>query len=185
MWISEVPSTAEVAPLSQYPGYVAGQSVGGMVAVHPMSTGTRYTGVLTGLETRTTAGWHVHSGFTCGSQYGVGGHYYPELQADPWLATTYTSDEHGVAHVDETLVEFSLHRGRPVYGRAVVVHLSPTLGSARAGCGVIGGLTASAFPGVMASMSRYAGYGGQFEVKGILALHSVAVAARSKRTVSP
>ena len=80
----------------------------------------------------------------------------------------------GVAHIDESMEGITLHRTRPVYGRAVVVHLSSAMSSARAGCGVVGEATAGAFPGVMASMVKYAGYGGSYNVQGTLSLLSVA-----------
>ena len=116
-----------------------------MIAVHPTSTGSRYKGCLTGLEASVSGGWHVHSGFTCGSKWGVGGHYFPDMPSDPWLTTQYQSDASGVAHIDEIMTDLTLHRTRPVYGRAVVVHLSAAMSSARAGCGVVGEATAVSF----------------------------------------
>ena len=168
------PSNAEVAMVSTYPEFDdLLYALRGMVVVSPTSTGSRYEGVLTGLEASQTGGWHVHSGFSCASKWGVGGHYFPGMQTDPWLVTKYTSNALGVARFTEEVADITLHRTRPVYGRAVVVHLSALQNGARAGCGVIGGATASAYPGVVPAFVKYASYAGQFNVHGTLALYSV------------
>ena len=167
-----VPSNAEVAEVGTYPDFAGSAAVRGMIAVHSTLSGTRYEGVLTGLEVGVSGGWHVHSGFSCGSSYGVGGHYFEGLGSDPWVSTSYTADNRGVAWVDTPMSDFTLHRTRPVYGRTVVVHLSQNSGSARAGCGVIGAM-ARAYPAAVSSFKAYPGYGGEYMVKGTLSVSSV------------
>ena len=165
-----VPSKAEVAEIAMYPDFSGAYSVGGMMFVHPTTAGTRYEGLLTGLEPSATGGWHVHAGFSCGSSYGPSGHYFDGT--DPWLTTSYSSNSLGVAMIDESMSGFSLHRTWPVYGRSVVVHLSAGSGSTRAGCGVIGA-TASAYPAAVMSFDQYPGYTGAHAVKGVLSVSSV------------
>ena len=139
-----MPAAAEAVLVSEYPTYTgsqAGYSVGGLLAVWPTSVGVRINGVLTGLETAVTGGWHVHAGYSCAEHVATSGHYLAADGMDPWkvpVATEYTSDAKGVASVDVSVGKVSVYGAMPVYGRAVVVHHSTALGTSRAGCGVIG-----------------------------------------------
>merc|ERR1719323_476763 len=90
-------------------------------------------GTLSGLPARTTAGFHIHSGYTCDDKDSVGGHYFEGMDTDPWT-TTYTSDAHGAAKILLTMRDFTLMAAYPVLGRAVVAHSS----LAKISCGLIG-----------------------------------------------
>ena len=161
------PSSAPVSVIGSYPGYTPGQSVRGLISVSPVSTGIRLAGLLSGLEVSTTAGVHIHSGYTCDDANGVFGHYPDMDGSDPWT-TTYTSDGEGVASVDLTLPKFSLYGSAPVYGRAIVVHTS----SARAGCGLIGD-AAFEYPAT-SLLGTYPGFDdSSYHVKGMLKLWSL------------
>merc|ERR1719450_288002 len=151
----------------KYPGSTVTQTIQGVLQVTAVtgSTGVRIKGMLTGLEPGATGGWHVHSGFTCDEALLVGGHYFDGLSADPWLTTTYTADENGVAMVDESLLDFSTQPGgvRSVVGRVVVVHLAA---GARAACGVIEPIS---MPEVqVVSIGSYPGYMGTLAPRGLL-----------------
>merc|ERR1712137_891105 len=113
-------------------------------------------GTLTGLPANTTAGWHIHSGFSCFAAADVGGHYFEGMTNDPWN-TTYTSDSNGVASIDTEMVGFSLSTCMPVTGRALVIHDT----SARIGCGLLQVTT-----GAVTHMGPYPGYTGTDNVKG-------------------
>jgi Cu/Zn superoxide dismutase len=121
-----------VAKLDTYPGYI-GYTVAGTVAVTTNSTGVTLVGTLTGVPASTTAGIHIHTGVSCNASADVGAHYYPDMLSDPWLSTTYTSDENGVATVSFSVDDFSLGGSNPVAGRAIVVHDSTD----RIACGLI------------------------------------------------
>jgi len=95
--------------------------------------------VLTGLELSTTGGWHIHAGFSCQTPASVFGHYMAaDGITDPWLTpvpTRWYSEAAGVALIQSDVSQVSLYESQPVYGRALVVHLSSDAGSGRAGCG--------------------------------------------------
>jgi Cu/Zn superoxide dismutase len=65
---------------------------------------------------------------------GPAGHYWPNMDVDPWLVTTYTSDANGVASLSLDVDDYSLQGTNPVAGRTVVFHDAT---GARIGCGVI------------------------------------------------
>jgi len=124
-------SPGQVAHLQDYPGYSGSLAVKGTIVATETTTGIQLTGTLAGLPASTTAGFHIHSGFTCVNAAGVGGHYFDV--SDPWT-TTYTSDSSGTAQISMEVADFSLYSSMPVLGRTVVVHSS----SAKIGCGVLG-----------------------------------------------
>ena len=51
------------------------------------------------LQPDARAGWHVHSGVTCGVHKRVGGHYYQAGLPDPFADTLYEADSAGAAAV--------------------------------------------------------------------------------------
>lgn len=130
--------------LGTYPEYAGGSSVRGLLVFGGATQGPLSVhGVLTGLPTSSTGGWHVHAGSTCAEAAGVKGHYFEGMVPDPWTQVTYTTDERGVASINSetspTLVPllqgFTLSAARAIDGLAVVVH-DPD--SPRSGCGVTG-----------------------------------------------
>ena len=122
-----------VAKLDTYPGYTGNLTVKGTVAVSDDGGGVTLVGTLTGVPASTTAGIHIHTGVSCNAAADVDDHYYPGMLSDPWLSTTYTSDENGVATVSFSVDDFSLGGSNPVAGRAIVVHDSTD----RIACGLI------------------------------------------------
>ena len=62
-----------------------------------------------------------------------GGHYYEGMGSDPWT-TTYMSDANGMATVDFTIADFTLHEDYPVSGRTVVIHAED---GTRIACGLL------------------------------------------------
>eukprot|EP00933_Yihiella_yeosuensis_P055845 TRINITY_DN5477_c1_g1_i1.p1 TRINITY_DN5477_c1_g1~~TRINITY_DN5477_c1_g1_i1.p1 ORF type:complete len:835 (-),score=148.29 TRINITY_DN5477_c1_g1_i1:136-2640(-) len=141
--------------VQSYPGY-SGKSPNGTVIVSRTTAGIKIRGTLTGLPKNTTAGIHIHSGFSCSKAADVGGHYFEGMSSDPWT-TTYTSDASGTASISLDMPSFSLSEEMPVAGRALVVH-SP---SARIGCGL---LTVST--GVVTHIGAYPGSTTYTGVKG-------------------
>ena len=164
------PSWSEVASIGGYVG--SSGSVGGMMLVHPTSYGIYMSGLLSGLESSVTGGYHVHTGVGgCSSGEAVDGagppHYY-DTPTDPWTVVQYSSDSQGVAIVSQAMSDFSLYASLSVYGHAIVVHQN---GGARSGCGVIGS-TSSKYPGVVPSLSVYPEYTGGLRVRGMLSMMS-------------
>ena len=101
-------------------------------------SGIALGGTVAGLEASATGGIHVHTGVSCASADVVGGHYFDGMDADPWLTTTYASNEAGVAAVAVTVAGFS---PEDVIGRAVVVHDGD---GARVACGLLEATTTDA-----------------------------------------
>ena len=129
--------TASVASIGTYPSYAGANAASGTIAVTEIdrsSGGIFVFGTLTGLEASVTGGIHIHSGVSCTTTDGPAGHYWPDMDVDPWLVTTYTSDASGVASLELTVDDYTLNDGYPVAGRTVVVH---DAAGARIGCGVI------------------------------------------------
>ena len=141
------PTVGYVATLGTYPDYAGDYTVAGHVEVTETATGISLAGTMIGLEASGTGGFHIHSGYTCDVADGVGGHYYEGMDSDPWT-TTVTAGANGVAAVNLEVAGFSLGGSMPVFGRALVAHLST---GDRAGCGVLGapsqaGVTLAAYP---------------------------------------
>jgi hypothetical protein len=75
------PTTA-VASLSAYPSYAGSNPASGTIAVTEMdrsSGGIIVFGTLAGLEASVTAGIHIHSGVSCATTDGPGGHYWVSI----------------------------------------------------------------------------------------------------------
>lgn len=142
------PGTA-VASLSSYPGYSGELAANGTVVVADDDQGIVVYGTLIGLEPNVEGGVHIHTGFSCESADDVGGHYYDSSawSSDPWLDTTYCSDQDGNAQIKFSVEGFSLSGMYPVAGRAFVVHSSS---GTRIGCGLLQSST-----GEVASISTY------------------------------
>merc|ERR1719510_1536074 len=124
-------TTGQVTPISVYPGFAGSEAVVGLIVTEDAASGILMSGTLGGLPASVTAGFHIHSGYTCDDASGVGGHYFDGLPSDPW-STTYLSDASGAAQISQVMSDFSLYSSYPVLSRAIVVH-SP---SAKIGCGV-------------------------------------------------
>jgi len=125
-------TTGQVTPIFVYPGFTGTEAVVGLIVTEDAASGILMSGTLGGLPASATAGFRIHSGYTCSAPAGVGGHYDDGLPSDPWSMTTYTSDASGAAQISLAMSDFSLYSSQPVLSRAIVVH-SPT---ARIGCGV-------------------------------------------------
>jgi len=116
----------------------------------------KVTADLSGLDTNTVHGIHVHETGDCSAPdaMSAGGHYNPTQQphALPPTAERHagdlgnlTSDAQGNAHYEITVTNISLGAtGNSVLGKAVIVHAKPDDGGqptgnagARVGCGVI------------------------------------------------
>ena len=132
------PATVTLGP---YPGYTGGLNVQGVFTLRSAyrSAELLVYGVLAGLPSGSSAGWHVHAGHTCDNATRVGGHYYEGLGSssndDPWSPVEWASNGVGVAEVDMRMMNFTLQPGavRDVSGRVIVVHAA----GARVACGVI------------------------------------------------
>merc|ERR1719510_2238537 len=124
-------TTGQVTPISVYPGFAGSEAVVGLIVTEDAASGILMSGTLGGLPASVTAGFHIHSGYTCDDGSGVGGHYFDGLPTDPWT-TTYTSDASGAAQISLPMSNFSLYSSFPVLSRAIVVHST----TAKIGCGV-------------------------------------------------
>ena len=120
--------------MAPYPGYTDSTPFGTIAVTETKSGGISVYGTLTGLESWAKGGIHIHSGISCDDTDGPAGHYYPGMDPDPWLVTTYTSNTNGVATVSLELDSFSLTGTNPVAGRTVVVH---NAAGGRVACGVL------------------------------------------------
>ena len=149
------PTTA-FAFIGGYPGYSGNLIVSGSAYVTDSDDGIHVEATLYGLEPSTTAGFHIHAGFSCLEAEEVGAHYFDEMDDDPW-STTYTSDEYGRASVSLSMSGFSLAADLPVSGRTVVVHSS----TGKVGCGLL-----EPTVGEVVSVGRYPGFSGSEEVTG-------------------
>jgi len=97
--------------------------------------GVQFTGLLAGLETASTGGWHVHRGASCVSASAVFGHFFgspADSPPDPWTSVMWTTTSDASTLVSYTSSDFSWAADMSVYGRAIVVHEAS---SSRAGCG--------------------------------------------------
>ena len=124
--------------LGRYPGYTGALNIQGVFTLRSAyrSAELLVYGVLAGLPSSSSAGWHIHAGHTCDDATQVGGHYYEGLGSDdPWSPVAWVSDGVGVAEVDMRMANFTLQPGavRDVSGRVIVVHAD----GARVACGVI------------------------------------------------
>lgn len=164
------------AALRPYPG----QLDGGTIRASKMS-GTIYfevssgsaslsvKGLISGLAPNSAGGWHVHTGYTCNSSNLVGGHFYPTGGADVWIASRWASDANGVAEFADSVSGYGLSRdgalrgiggAHAVLGRTVVIHDAANV---KVACGVI-----EPARGMALTLSRYPGYTGSLDVRGLL-----------------
>jgi len=140
------PAMGEFVSISTYPDALVSPAVQGLLMVSSQSGGGLViNGTLAGLTANSVGGWHIHTGHTCETAdpaSAIGGHYFPDMDSDPWKVEfggpTYLSDMWGVATVSYAIDFFSLYQTNPVNGRALVVHGPTALGGPRVGCGVIG-----------------------------------------------
>lgn len=146
---------AAVSTVALYPDYSGALDVMGTVAVQNTESGISVIGTLTGLEENVVGGIHIHTGVTCDNASLVGGHYWGGESSDPWLTTSYWSNDMGVASVELSVDGFSLGGDYPVAGRAFVVHASD---GTRVGCGVL-----MSTAGEVATLGTYPGYTGMYE----------------------
>ena len=153
-----VVGTPEVAfaSINSYPGYSGDLSVSGSAFVIDSEDGIYVEATLYGLEPSTTAGFHIHAGFSCLEAEEVGAHFFDSTSDDPW-STTYTSDEYGRASVSMFMSGFSLADDLPVSGRTVVVHSS----TSKVGCGLL-----EPTVGEVVSVGHYPGFSGSEQVNG-------------------
>lgn len=75
-------------------------------------------------------GVHIHSGYSCNTTDLQEGHYYEDLDDDPWQTARYSSNDEGYA-VFGDLMEIG---SSDVEGRAFVVHAQD---GSRVGCGLL------------------------------------------------
>eukprot|EP00413_Alexandrium_margalefii_P049831 CAMPEP_0204608056 /NCGR_PEP_ID=MMETSP0661-20131031/60081_1 /ASSEMBLY_ACC=CAM_ASM_000606 /TAXON_ID=109239 /ORGANISM="Alexandrium margalefi, Strain AMGDE01CS-322" /LENGTH=882 /DNA_ID=CAMNT_0051619527 /DNA_START=60 /DNA_END=2708 /DNA_ORIENTATION=+ len=143
-------TSGQVTHLGVYPEYSGTEVVVGTIVTTKTSTGINMRGTAAGLPKSTTAGFHIHSGYSCAAAAGVGGHYFEGMSSDPWT-TTYTSDAKGAVSIVQAMSDFSLYGSKPVMGRTMVFHST----SAKIGCGVIGHAET-----LVARLSAYPGYTG-------------------------
>eukprot|EP00413_Alexandrium_margalefii_P019761 CAMPEP_0204533988 /NCGR_PEP_ID=MMETSP0661-20131031/12612_1 /ASSEMBLY_ACC=CAM_ASM_000606 /TAXON_ID=109239 /ORGANISM="Alexandrium margalefi, Strain AMGDE01CS-322" /LENGTH=852 /DNA_ID=CAMNT_0051540413 /DNA_START=76 /DNA_END=2634 /DNA_ORIENTATION=- len=153
-------SSGQVTHLGVYPGYTGSEVVKGTIVTTKTSTGILMTGTMGGLPASATAGFHIHSGYSCSAAAGVGGHYFEGMSSDPWT-TTYSSDASGAASINLAMADFSLYATYPVMGRTVVVHSS----SAKIACGLVGQAEA-----LVGKFAAYPGYSGSVAPKGTFAV---------------
>ena len=144
------------ASIGAYPGYSGDLAVSGSAYVVDSADGIYMEATLSGLEPSTTAGFHIHSGYSCIDAEYVGGHYFVDSDDDPW-STTYTSDANGRATVVLLMSGFSLSDELPVSGRTVVVHSS----DAKIGCGLL-----EPTVGEVVTVGHYPGFSGSEQVNG-------------------
>jgi Cu/Zn superoxide dismutase len=144
------------ASLGTYPGYAGSLSISGSAYVVDSADGIYMEATLYGLEPSTTAGFHIHAGYSCVEAEDVGGHYFVNSDDDPW-STTYTSDANGRATVKLSMSGFSLNDELPVSGRTVVVHSSDT----KIGCGLL-----EPTVGEVVTVGHYPGFSGSEQVNG-------------------
>ena len=149
------PTTA-FAFIGGYPGYSGNLIVSGSAYVTDSDDGIYVEATLYGLEPSTTAGFHIHAGFSCLEAEDVGAHFFDSTSDDPW-STTYTSDEYGRASVSMFMSGFSLADELPVSGRTVVVHSS----TSKVGCGLL-----EPTVGEVVSVGHYPGFSGSEQVNG-------------------
>jgi Cu/Zn superoxide dismutase len=172
------------AVLAPYPGYTPGYAVEGTVTVTKTSLGIKMSSELSGLETTTDGGIHIHTGTSCAVAAAVGGHlYYAEdntcaVVNDPWVPTdpgdvpnfmpsVWTSDAADEASVDLDYTGFTTCSGScHVNGRAVVVHAST---GQRIACGVLQPACV-----MTAVLDTYPGYTGSISVAGTVTVMKTA-----------
>jgi len=119
---------------------IGDSTVSGTAVVVTMQDGSLfYGGSITGLEANLEAsscdatngcGFHIHSGSSCEDTVSQEGHYYENLDDDPWVTAQYSSDADGEAMVGE-LIDIGT---TDVSGRAFLVHAED---GSRIGCGLL------------------------------------------------
>jgi len=141
-----------IASFAPYPGYSGSLKVTGTMTVAGIS-GTDTTAAqtltwsLAGLDTACVAnagdnvtngcGIHVHTGTSCGSHAGVGGHYYSAaLGSDPWAPVVYVASADGLSKGGSGVPVVTGLSNGDIAGRVMVVHALDS--GARIACGVIG-----------------------------------------------
>jgi len=144
------------ADFSLYPEYEGSYIITGVVAVsETLSEMLLVNYFLSGLESNSAGGIHIHTGTTCAVADMVSGHYYSETN-DPWT-TTWSSNVTGLS-----LGYFTIKTGYDTVvenlGHAVVVHES---GGTRAACGLLGNGRE-----YMATITAYPDYSGNTIITG-------------------
>jgi len=158
-----------VNEFSNYPGYSGNLSVTGTVTMLG-DVNQSLMWDLKGLDTacvsraadgvKNGCGIHVHTGSSCATHAGVGGHYWsPSSDPDPWASVVYVSDSAGASRGSATL-ETGL-TASALAGRVFVVHELDS--GARVACGKLA--APSSTIGVN-SLSPYPGYTGSLVAKG-------------------
>jgi len=130
--------TEYLADLSAYPDYSGNLSISGSVVVASTYDGSaelRVTCDLSGLETSTSGGVHIHNGTSCSDANYVGGHYYNSTYTngtDPWTDMVWESDSDG--NSSTTFVVDTGYEIEDNLGRALVIHDNA---GTRISCGVL------------------------------------------------
>jgi hypothetical protein len=124
------------ATLGPYPGETSPHPTGS-VAIEDQPDGSLkvyYDMVVGGVA---SGGLHIHSGRSCDTPEGVGGHYWSDLSvSDPWVTTTYAGD--GTNAKGSFVVNSGYTYGSNV-GRTVVVHNGS---GEKIACGILQGTRA-------------------------------------------
>eukprot|EP00939_MAST-03C_sp_MAST-3C-sp1_P001969 g1969.t1 len=179
--LGSVPST----DLGDYPGYsgsrregyvVLGQDAG---AENELNSELTVYYMLTELEeTATTGGLHVHSGFSCATADGVGGHFWDSAVADPWTsangAVWTTTDISGTAGG-----MFQVRSGYDISTNADHVFVLHNSDGTRAACGVLSASNLKTLPQVYTStvLDHYPDYTGALSVNGAVVVSDNSVTA--------
>jgi len=173
-------SVLYVPSFSPYPGYAGNFAVAGTMTITG-AAGTDTTAKqslqwkLTGLDTACTAGAgdnvtngcgiHVHTGTSCATHGGVGGHYFSSaLSDDPWGSVVYVAAANGGSYEHAGVEVTTGLSNDDILGRVMVVHELDS--GKRIACGVIGDETGTGPTLAVPSFSPYPGYSGNLAVAG-------------------
>lgn len=147
-----------VMNIGPYPDYSGSyDSIAGSIVVTEDGSSIRVTYALTGLETNTTGGLHIHEGTTCVAADLVGGHYY-DLMPDPW---TIEWESNSAGNATNSSVISSGYSIDDNFGHAFIIHQNDGI---RAACGLIGAKE------IKSELSYYPGYSGTQTISGLVAL---------------
>jgi len=145
-------STHTVPRFVKYPGSSTKLNVVGHMTIATNGRGDQAAQTLrwsmSGLDTACVEGWleiarpanscgvHIHTGTSCDTAAGVGGHFWDndQLESDPWKTTVYSAE--GGSSVQTSVSELAVTglSSDAILGRVMVVHDST---GARIACGVI------------------------------------------------
>jgi len=148
-WVPTPFCSAHTVPrFVKYPESSSKLNVVGHMAIATDGQSQTLRWSMSGLDTACVEGWleiarpanscgvHIHTGTSCDTAAGVGGHFWDndQLESDPWKTTVYSAEGGSSVQTSDSEIVTTGLTSDDILGRVMVVHDST---GARIACGVI------------------------------------------------